>query len=173
MTSSPAATTTGILIRPLEERDLPALEWDGEYRHYRTVFRANFEDMQRGQRLMLVAVSGAEMVGQIFMQLNSGERQYADGRHRGYLYALRVRPAWRRRGIGGKLVAAAEAHLRQRGYRTAVIAVAKTNAGAQRLYTRLGYRVFADDPGVWTFTDADGREQRVEEPAWLMEKALA
>ncbi|MBP7694796.1 MAG: GNAT family N-acetyltransferase [Anaerolineales bacterium] len=160
------------VIRLLEERDLPALEWEGEYRHYRAVFRANFDDMQRGQRLLLVAVQGAQLVGQIFVQFNSAEHQYADGRFRGYLYALRVRPAWRGQGLGRRLVLAAEAGLLERHYQTAVIAVAKTNERARRLYLRLGYHVFADDPGVWIFTDADGREQRVAEPAWLMEKAL-
>jgi ribosomal protein S18 acetylase RimI-like enzyme len=164
--------TAAVVIRPAEERDLPALEWDGEYRHYRAVFRSNFEDARRGQRLMLVAVQGEVMLGQVFVQLNSADRQYADGRHRAYLYALRVRPAWRGQGLGRRLVAAAEAHLLKRGFTTAVIAVAKHNERARGLYLRLGYRVFAEDPGIWVFTDADGREQRVEEPAWLMEKWL-
>lgn len=165
--------TSAVVIRPLEERDLPALEWDGEYRHYRAVFRSNFEDAQRGQRLMLVAVQQDRMLGQIFVQLNSADRQYADGRHRGYLYALRVRPAWRGQGLGRRLVSAAETQLLRRGYSTAVIAVAKHNERARTLYLRLGYRIFAEDPGIWVFTDADGREQRVEEPAWLMEKWLS
>ncbi len=173
MTTSSRPTTTHVLIRMLQEHDLPALEWDGEYRHYRQVFRANYEDMRRGQRLMLVAVREAEMIGQVFVQLNSAERQYADGCGRAYLYALRVRPAWRGRGIGRNLVTAAEDQLRQRGFTIAVIAVAKTNERAQRLYQRLGYRVFSEDPGIWVFTDADGRQQRVEEPAWLLEKQLA
>ena len=161
-------TAAGV-IRMAEEQDLPALEWDGEYRHYRTVFRSNYEDARRGQRLMLVAVQGEAMVGQVFVQLNSADRQYADGRQRAYLYALRVRPAWRGQGIGRRLVAAAEAQLVRRGF---TIAVAKQNDRARGLYLKLGYRIFAEDPGIWVFTDADGREQRVEEPAWLMEKWL-
>lgn len=164
--------TAAVVIRMAEEQDLPALEWDGEYRHYRTVFRSNYEDARRGQRLMLVAVQGEAMVGQVFVQLNSADRQYADGRQRAYLYALRVRPAWRGQGIGRRLVAAAEAQLVRRGFTTAVIAVAKQNDRARGLYLKLGYRIFAEDPGIWVFTDADGREQRVEEPAWLMEKWL-
>jgi ribosomal protein S18 acetylase RimI-like enzyme len=165
-------TRASIQIRPAEEKDLPALEWNGDYRHYRAVFRSNYEDMRRGQRLMLVAVRGEEMIGQVFVQLNSAEHHYADGHSRAYLYAFRVRPAWRGQGIGRQLIASAEAHLRQRAYGVAVIAVAKTNERARGLYQSLGYRVFAEDPGVWVFTDADGHEQRVEEPAWLMEKHL-
>lgn len=169
------STTTAWVIRLAEETDLPALEWDGEYRHYRAVFRSNFDDMRRGQRLLLVAVTpgpAGRMLGQVFIQLNSADSQYADGRRRGYLYALRVRPAWRGQGIGRGLLAAAEAHLTWRGFTTAVIAVAKTNTRARALYLQQGYRVFAEDPGIWVFTDADGREQRVEEPAWLLEKVF-
>ena len=39
-------------------------------------------------------------------------------------------------------------------------------------YERLGYRSFADDPGVWYFTDVNGVQQVIEEPCWVMEKPL-
>jgi len=159
-------------IRPVRADDLPALEWDGVYTRYRQVFRETFEDAQRGQRVMLVAVAAGEVVGQVFVQLNSSEQQFADGATRGYLYALRVRPVWQGQGVGARLMAAAEAALRERGFTTAVIAAAKENAGALRLYERLGYRVFAEDPGRWSFTDANGKEQSVAEACWVMEKHL-
>jgi ribosomal protein S18 acetylase RimI-like enzyme len=162
-----------VVIRPVHADDLPALEWDGVYTRYRQVFRETFEDAQRGQRVMLVAVAAGEVVGQVFVQLNSSEQQFADGATRGYLYALRVRPVWQGQGVGARLIAAAEAALRERGFTTAVIAAAKENAGALRLYERLGYRVFAEDPGRWSFTDANGKMQSVAEACWVMEKHLA
>jgi ribosomal protein S18 acetylase RimI-like enzyme len=161
-----------VVIRPIREQELPALEWDGEYTKYREVYRQTFEDMVRGQRLMLVAVSGTAIVGQVFVQLSSSELRFADGASRGYLYSLRVRPNWQGRGIGTQLIEAAEAALRQRGFRTAVIAAAKGNDGARRLYERLGYMVFADDPGVWYFTDVNGVKQTMEEPCWVLRKQL-
>lgn len=112
------------------------------------------------------------MVGQVFVQLSSSESQFADGATRGYLYALRVRPVWRGQGVGTRLIAAAEAALRERGFTLAVIAAAKGNTGALRLYERLGYRVFAEDPGEWSFTDVEGREQSIAEPCWVLEKRL-
>jgi ribosomal protein S18 acetylase RimI-like enzyme len=172
MTDLPLLSTDHIAIRPVRAEDLPALEWDGMYAGYRHAFRETFEDAERGHRIMLVAVADGEMVGQVFVQLTSSEARFADGATRGYLYALRVRPVWRGQGVGARLIAAAEAALRQRGFTTAVIAAGKANTGALRLYERLGYRAFAEDPGEWSFTDPDGKEQTVAEPCWVMEKRL-
>jgi len=162
-----------VLIRPIREDELPALEWDGAYTKYRKVFQQTYEDAVRGQRIMLVAVVGSQIVGQVFIQLSSTERRYADGYSRGYLYSLRVRSEWQERGIGTRLVKAAEAALRARGFVTAVIAAGKENARAHQLYERLGYHTFADDPGVWYFQDVNGVQQSVSEPCWVMQKRLS
>ena len=161
-----------IVIRPLREPELQLLEWEGAYTQFRRVYRQTFEDALRGQRLMLVAVQGQRLVGQVFIQLSSTETRYADGYSRAYLYSLRVRPELQGQGLGTRLLSAAEAALRARGFTTAVIAAGKDNPGAYRLYERLGYRSFADDPGVWYFTDVNGKQQVVEEPCWVMEKPL-
>lgn len=165
--------TDAVVIRAAVESDLEALEWGGAYVHYRRVFRQTFDGAQRGQRLMLVAVSGEAMVGQVFVQWSSTERHFADGVERAYLYALRVRPEWQGRGVGSRLLAAAEGELIARGFTIAVIAAGMHNPGARRLYERQGYRVFAEDPGVWWFTNARGEQQAVEEPCWVMEKRLS
>ena len=161
-----------VVIRPLQEKDLPGLEWDGVYERYRRVFRQSFVDAERGQRILLVALAGETMVGQVFVQLSSSETRYADGAQRGYLYALRVRPPWQGQGLGTRLIAAAEEALLSLGFSVAVIAAGKDNPRAHQLYERLGYRTFADDPGVWYFTDVNGVRQTMEEPCWVMEKRL-
>ncbi len=162
-----------VVIRSIRAEELPDLEWEGQYMKYRRVFAQTFADAQRGQRLMLVAVAGDQLVGQVFVQLTSSETRYADGVTRGYLYSLRVRPDWQGNGLGTRLVRAAEAALRARGFNVAVIAAGKDNPRARRLYERLGYRAFADDPGVWYFTDVNGVQQEQIEPCWVMEKQLS
>ncbi len=172
MTATQIPSEATIVIRHLRERDLPGLEWDGEYRHYRRVYHESFEEAQSGQRIIWVAVDNETLVGQVFIQLNSGERQFADAVHRAYLYALRVRRPWQGQGVGRQLLAAAEAELRSRGFLYSVIAAGKDNARALHLYQSLGYRIFTEDPGLWVFTDADGETRRVEEPCWVLEKRL-
>jgi ribosomal protein S18 acetylase RimI-like enzyme len=75
--------------------------------------------------------------------------------------------------LGTRLIRAAEEALRQRGMDTASIGVEKDNRGARSLYERHGYRIIAEDPGCWSYTDHLGKKQDVKEPAWLMEKKLS
>ena len=161
-------------IRPIEEKDLSALEWDGMYLHFRRLFRQAFEDMRIGTRhlLMVEHMPTGGMVGQVFIQWSSSDPRFADGSRRGYLYALRVKPAFRSRGLGTRILFAAEDELRRRGMDTASIGVEKDNPRARALYERLGYRVIADDPGRWSYFDHEGIIQEVVEPAWLMEKRI-
>jgi ribosomal protein S18 acetylase RimI-like enzyme len=161
-------------IRAVEETDLPALEWEGEFSHFRLVFRQAFEDMRSGTRLLLVMERQTlgDLIGQIFLQFSSSDPRFADGRGRGYLYALRVKSLFRRQGLGTQLIRAAEGALISMGMHSVSIGVAKENPGARALYERLGYRILADLPGEWSFIDHLGQSRLVVEPAWLMEKQL-
>jgi ribosomal protein S18 acetylase RimI-like enzyme len=115
-----------------------------------------------------VRATTGEIVGQVFLQYASDDPRFADGLTRGYIYALRVKAAYQNQGIGRQLIQEAEGHLRQKGMRLATIGVAKSNAGAQRLYERLGYRVLGEDAGCWTYLDEKGNLREVNEPSWLM-----
>ena len=83
-----------------------------------------------------------------------------------------MKAAWQGLGVGTRLIAEAEDSLRARGFTIAVIAAAKDNPAARKLYERLGYRVFAEDPGVWQFADENGDPRMQAEPCWVMEKNL-
>lgn len=163
---------TAVLIRPATEADLPALEWDGEYRHFRRVYRAALNEARQDRRMVLVAELGCEVVGQLFVQLENVQLDPGGRRPTGYLYALRVRPPFRNQGIGTALVARAEYDLRRRRFVRAAIAVAKDNSRALRLYRRLGYQMFAEDPGTWSYLDDEGRLRQVFEPSYLLDKEL-
>lgn len=160
------------LIREATEEDLRALEWEGRYQHYRRLYRRAMAEAKRGRRVLLVAEADDRVVGQIFVQLSSGRGEYADGERSGYLYAFRVRPNYRNQGIGTQLLDEAEDVLRERGFSRAVIAVAKENDAARRLYENRGYSVFAEDPGKWSYIDHEGELRRVSEPAYVLEKGL-
>ncbi len=164
------AEAPSIVLRAARADDLEALEWEGEYRRYRVVYQRAYAESLRGRRVLLVAELQGLIIGQIFVQVDS---TLAAGRgEAAYLYALRVRPEYRGRGIGTDLVREAEALLRQRGYARALISVAKDNDAARRLYERLGFEVFGEDAGNWTYIDDQGQVQEVHEPAFLLEKLL-
>lgn len=159
-------------IRLATEADLPKLEWYGQFAHFRRLYRQTFAQQVEGRRLMLVADVNGFPVGQIFVSLEGGFLNLYGSEPQGYLYALRVMEPFQRKGLGTTLVRAAEAELRTHGLRSATIAVAKDNPGAERLYARLGYHVFGEDDGRWQYVDHEGRTRLVEEPCWLMEKML-
>ncbi len=161
-----------LVIRAASMADLPAMEWDGEYRRFRRVYQQALDDARQGRRLVLLAEVEGRVVGQIIVQLGTGHPAVTDGAATGYLHALRVRPEHRGHGVGTSLLQEAEGELRRRGFRQAAIAAAKENPRARRLYERLGYSRIADDPGEWTFTDDQGKTQAVSEPADILLKAL-
>ncbi len=159
-------------IRFASGADLKALEWEGEYAHYRHLFKRAIEEARHGRRILLLAEIKGQVVGQIFVQLTTRAAFSTRGASSGYLYAFRVKIPYRNRGVGGQLLQEAEVNLAARGFRRAVISVAKSNLAARRLYEREGYTVFAEDPGRWSYIDHEGRLREVHEPAFVMEKWL-
>lgn len=170
---APPPQVPDLVIRPLRHDDLPALEWGGELIHFRRMYAQTWEAMRRGDRLMLTAEVDGEHIGQVFMQFRSTQRHLADGHRRGYIYAFRVKPHWRNKGVGTALLIHAEYILRRRGYTVGVIAVGKDNPRAHALYARHGYRIIGENEGRWHYVDHEGSTQEVHEPCYILEKRLA
>lgn len=162
------------VIRPLQRSDLPALEWDGQYSHFRRVYAEAYERSLLGLSLIWVAeLPPHGLIAQVFIQLNCQRPELADGSLRAYLYSFRVKPPFQNAGLGTRMMAVVEQDLIERGYRVVTLNVAKDNPRARALYERLGYRVVDQDPGIWTYIDHNGRRQTMIEPAWRMEKTLS
>jgi len=161
-----------VTFRVAVREDLPKLEWYGLYTHYRQLFRRAFREQEAGRRLMLLAVADNFPIGTVFIQFQSNEKRIADGHTRAYLYSLRVMEMFRDKKIGTHLIQEAERLILDRGFQRATIAVAKDNHNARRLYERLGYRVYREDPGRWSYLDHRGKIRRVHEPCWLLHKDL-
>ncbi len=159
-------------IRHAEETDLPALEWEGRFTHFRRLYQRAMEESKKGRSLLLVADFEGSIVGQIFIQFRGDPSASGCRTSSGYLYSFRVRPSFRNQGVGTHLMRRAEKELKQRGFKRASIAVAKENEGALRLYERLGYRLVAEDPGQWSYIDHEGCLRHVSEPAYVLIKQL-
>ncbi len=162
-----------VIIRPVTAEDLPGMEWDGEYRHFRRVYAEAYQRMNRGYSVLWVAdLPGTGLIGQVFIQLVCDRPELADGSERAYLYSFRVRGAFRSQGLGSLIMDVVEDDLRERGFQYVTLNVARDNPRAQRLYLRRGYHVVAPEPGIWSYPDEKGVWHQVEEPAWRMEKVL-
>ncbi len=161
-----------VTVRQATREDVARLEWDGQFAKFRNLFRRAFKEQQTGRRLMLVADYNNYPIARLFVLFNSGDHTIANGSTRAYLYSFYVMTPFRGLGIGSHMVRYAESALVERGCHFATIAVAKQNTGALRLYQRLNYTHVREDPGRWTYTDHLGRTHRVQEPCWILEKAL-
>lgn len=157
-----------VVIRIATQEDVPRLEWYGQYTHFRNLFRRAYCDQQLGTRLMLVADCNGFPIGHVFILfLDDGH-----GNKQAYFYSLRVMEMFHSQGIGTSLMREAESHVLARGYNHVTIAAAKTNHAARRLYERLGYEIFMDDKGEWSYTDHSGKVKYVKEPCWLLQKTI-
>jgi ribosomal protein S18 acetylase RimI-like enzyme len=160
-------------VRQVKHQDLPALEWDGEYRHFRRLYREIYHSACQGKAVLWVAdLAPVGVIGQVFVQLDSARKELADGQTRAYIYGFRVRPSYRSLGIGGQMLQTLEKDLLNRGFRLSTLNVGQQNPGARRFYERFGYRVMAEEPGRWSYLDDQGMRREVHEPAWRMEKSL-
>jgi ribosomal protein S18 acetylase RimI-like enzyme len=160
-------------IRKGRRSDLPSLEWNGAYSHFRRLYREIYEGVERGEALIWVAETPMQgIIGQMFVQLVSSRTELADGAERAYIYGFRIKPEYRGQGLGTMMLDAAEDDLLRRGYLSVVLNVNQDNHEARLLYERLGYLVIAPEPGRWSYTDDLGVVHQVNEPAWRMEKKL-
>ncbi|MDD5371319.1 MAG: GNAT family N-acetyltransferase [Anaerolineaceae bacterium] len=163
-----------VMIRPIQEGDLLSLEWEGQYQHFRRVYAEAYQRTRMGKSVLWVAdLLGAGVIGQVFIQLICERLELADGTHRAYLYAFRIRPEYRNQGLGSLILERVETDLRERGFQWITLNVARDNLRAQALYDRKGYRLVAPEPGIWSFQDENGQWRTQEEPAWRMEKYLS
>ncbi|HBX69685.1 MAG TPA: hypothetical protein DEH25_09990 [Chloroflexi bacterium] len=162
-----------LTIRTIKYEDLPDLEWDGEYTHFRRLYASAYQNQQKGDAILWVAeLPEAGIIGQAFVQLVGSRPDLADGFMRAYIYSVRVRTPYQNLGIGTRIMRTAEESLIELGFSYATLNVNKDNLDARRLYERLGYLVTGEEAGNWSYIDHRGRQKFVHEPAWRMQKKL-
>ena len=83
---------------------------------------------------------GPELLGYFVLMVAAGEA---------HLLNLSIAPAWQRQGHGSALLREATVIARARGARGIFLEVRPSNAGAQALYTRFGFRRIAVRRGYY------------------------
>jgi ribosomal protein S18 acetylase RimI-like enzyme len=164
--------TDRLIIRQVSQEDLCALEWDGQFTHFRRIYANAYHNQQKGNAVLWVAELDGLLLGQTFVQLIGPRPELADGELKAYIYSVRVKNKFRNIGIGAKLMFHTEDDIAKRGYSFATLNVGKNNLAAKRFYERLGYQVVGDEPGKWSYLDHLGNRNYVHEPSWRMQKSL-
>lgn len=160
-----------IVIRQAKKKDLVALEWEGEFSHFRHIFSEAYRLQELGDVIMwIVELPEFGLIGQLFIQLYGPDQILTSKTKYAYIYGFRIRPDYRGQGIGSYLLRSVERDLERRGFKHISLNVARDNEDARRLYERAGYQVVAPEPGIWSYLDDKGHRRFVNEPAWRMEK---
>lgn len=162
-----------VSIRQANKDDLPDLEWEGEYTHFRRLYADTFSQVQMGRAIMWIAeMNGSGLIGQCFVSLVGSRPELADGTTRAYIYGFRIQSQYRNHGIGSRMMKVIETDLKMRHFEQVTLNVSRDNRSARRFYERLGYAVIGTDPGDWSYIDDQGKRRDVHEPAWRMLKEL-
>jgi ribosomal protein S18 acetylase RimI-like enzyme len=162
-----------VSIRQATKDDLPSLEWNGEYTHFRRLYMDTYTWVQQGKAIIWIAeLNGRGLIGQCFVSLKGNRQELADGTTRAYIYGFRVQPLFRNQGVGTMIMHTIEHDLKQRRFQQVTLNVGKDNQAARRFYERLRYKVIGPDPGWWSYIDDKGKRRDVHEPAWRMIKDL-
>jgi len=162
-----------VLIRQANKEDLPALEWNGEYAHFRRLYADTYAMVEQARAIIWIAeLDGKGLIGQCFVSLKGNRPELADGVLRAYIYGFRIQPQYRNQGLGTRMMHTIEDDLRKRGFCQVTLNVGQENLDARRFYNRLGYLITGTEPGRWSYIDDKGKRQDVIEPAWRMVKNL-
>jgi ribosomal protein S18 acetylase RimI-like enzyme len=160
-----------IIIRQARKRDLPALEWEGEFSHFRHLFAEAYRLQELGDVIMwVIDLPEYGLIGQLFIQLYGPNQIQTSKTKYAYIYGFRIRPDYRGLGIGSQFLQSVESDLTRRGFKRISLNVARDNDAARRMYERAGYHVVAPEPGIWSYLDDKGHRKFVNEPAWRMQK---
>lgn len=88
------------------------------------------------------AWDGGDLVGMAGLWLEAAEKK----RHRGGLWGMYVRPAWRGRGVGGALVRHVLDRAREAGLEQVHLGVGAGNPAARALYEACGFVAYGTEP---------------------------
>lgn len=108
----------------------------------RNYWMAALEEVAGGDRIILLASGGHDLVGCV--QLLLAARPNA--RHRAEVQKLLVHTQWQKQGLGHQLLAAIEKAAEQKG-RSLLLADARLGGPGERLFTSAGYTKLGAIPG--------------------------
>lgn len=94
------------------------------------------EQWRNGIKNMWFALADDEVIGMIGLLQDTG----STGKHRAHVISLWVRPAFRRQGIGGKLIRYLQEWSPDQGIRKLYLHVTSTQEAAIKLYETLGFK---------------------------------
>ena len=103
-----------------------------------------YHNIASGNAVFWTLEHDRELIGELYAFLNiEGDKDFADGITTAYLCAFRVKKEYRGQGLGSRMMAAALADLKSRGFQRATIGASEERN--KMLYRRMGFCIKIKD----------------------------
>ena len=99
------------------------------------------EGIKKGQAEVLVAQKGKEPMGFLYLTYPTSER-YQTSASYAVIQDMYVKPAYRKKGIGTKLMEEVTNRIKKKGVKNVRLSVLSENANAVRFYEKFGFKVY-------------------------------
>lgn len=80
-----------------------------------------------------------QIIGELYIFWELGDKDFADGNNRAYLCAFRIKNEYRGKGYGGSLLKKVLEYIKNKGIQTVTIGVNETEKHNIRMYYRFGF----------------------------------
>ena len=143
MDSVQSKTACNMTIRLLEQKDIPLIvslfHGIGSYGKTTSIYERYLSEQSRGERVVLVAYSGKDFVGQVTIIWHPDYPPFAE-KNIPEISDLSVLPEFRRRGIGSILMNEAEKRIFERSDVAGIgFGISADYGAAQRMFVKRGY----------------------------------
>ena len=98
-----------------------------------------YQNIASGNAVFWALEHERALIGELYAFFDLPDKDFADGNATAYLCAFRVKPEFRGRGLGSRLMETVLAGLKARGFRRATIGVSESELQNLRLYRRFGF----------------------------------
>ena len=162
-----------VVIRLWRESDLPALEWDGEYSCYRRVYKNVFQNSFRGITRPFVAETAADgIIGQVILTERPPSETYDPNRYTYFLTSFRVKPAFRNRGLGSRMLVVCGETARRHKITSIFLNCSRENSAGKHFYLMNGFSVVREELTSWSYVDPAGVLHNQQELSYLMRRII-
>ena len=128
-----------MLIRTASGEEMLALWGYPDFNAASPTARFFYQNIAAGNAVFWALEHEGGLIGELYAFFDLEDRDFADGKSTAYLCAFRVKPGFRGRGLGSRLMETALGELKARGFHRASIGVSESEPQNLRLYRRFGF----------------------------------
>ena len=155
-------------IRKATGEEMLALWGCPDAEHASPTARFFRDNIASGNAVFWTVDDSGALIGELYAFYNLDDKDFADGENTAYVCAFRIKEGYRGQGYGSRLMMAALAELKEKGFRRATIGVGSDKPQNIRLYRRFGFTAKVKDCHYDPCGMDENMQPEYEETAWWL-----